>query len=565
MTLRSLRHTPLTLSLAVFLASLFSVAELQAQQPKQKRLSKTPPFLVCCAASVERLLDDADYIFEIAERPELSEVIGGELSAVRDLKGLNRDSSVGLLVFLDGLIPEPVGFVPVKDIDEMLATVSKGPVTTNKKQDGLIEILGGNQTLFARVVGDYAFIGRTESALAREFSDPAQHTQRLAASYDFAASLNLKAIPKPTRDLILGLFRAGVEVQLQQRDGEPDASFRLRQAAARANLELAEMLGTQAEEITVGFNVSAEEKNAYAEMVMTADPKTELAKYLNELGGAHCQFASMLDSPAHMTIGVCLKFDKVARNYLQEWISIVSGKTIQGFRKKNPKATEAEVGPIGDLFHSLDATLKQGKLDLVLQLRGAHPGPYTLVGGMRLAHTDRFNTGVAEILKRMTPTKEVQLVEASAAVYREVIVHKLKYGKNRVPEGAAARLFGKDYCWLLGAGNGSVWIALGGDESLPILKTAIDHVLDAPINDNPVAPVQIALHLATLVDLLDEPDGTANPLADVLRESFANGGGTIRAELQPRAHGAKVRVTFDEGYIKLVGKLMAKQIDERRK
>ncbi|MES2793420.1 MAG: hypothetical protein V4719_27660, partial [Planctomycetota bacterium] len=180
---RCVRATVAVVCTVALLCSGFAVNQLPAQEKKQ---AKGQPFLVVSVASFERLMEDADFMFASAGRPELSEMIGGALSNVRDLKGLNRDSAAGLLLFLDGLTPQPIGFVPVKDIDEMLKTVTVGPVSTNKIEEGLYEIRGPNQSVFAKISGDYAFIARNQEALERDLSDPAQYTRRLSASYDVA-------------------------------------------------------------------------------------------------------------------------------------------------------------------------------------------------------------------------------------------------------------------------------------------------------------------------------------------------------------------------------------------
>jgi hypothetical protein len=241
---RRVRATAVAFCVLAMLLGGLGAGRLQAQESKKKP-SKSMPFLVVCAASFDRLMDDADYMFEVAGRPEISEVIGGALAGARNLKGLNRDSSAGMLLFLDGLTPEPIGYVPVKDIEEMMKTISIGPITTNKKEDGLYEIRGPNQSLFAKVVGDYAFVGRSEAALDKDLTNPAQYTKRLSATYDFAINLNLRAIPKASRDLLLDFLRASTETQLQQRDDEPDAAFRVRKAGGMANLDSISMLLTQ--------------------------------------------------------------------------------------------------------------------------------------------------------------------------------------------------------------------------------------------------------------------------------------------------------------------------------
>lgn len=533
----------------------FGGSQLAAQE-KEKKVSKGQPFLVVSVASFERLLDDADYMFSLAGRPELSEMIGGALANVRDLKGLNRDSSVGFMLFLEGLIPEPIGFVPTKDIDEMMKTITIGPVTTNKKEDGLYEIRGPAQSVFAKVVGDYAFIGRSEEALERDFSDPAQYTRRLSASYDIGASFNLRAIPKTSRDLMLDFLRANTEAKVQQRDDEPDAAFKIRRAAEMSNLAGLEMFLQQAEEATLGFNVSSQDKTAFIEMVVTADPKSEYAGLLNELGAARSHFTSLLKNPTAMTASTSMKIDKNGRKFLKEIVSVAEEQLIGAIAKQDGKSS-----PISELFQSIQTSVDDGRMDAIAQFLGDPPGPFTFAGGIKISEAEKFSTGLIEIIEKLKGRSEFESVQTKVVEHRGVTLNRIQ-GKN-APE-AANRIFGENAGLYIGAGKGVVWFAIGGDEGLPALKKMIDTVTDAPVDDSPVSPMQFVLHLSSWLGLMERPDGTAGPGVELMRESFAGGGGTIRAEIRPLQDGMQFRLSFDEGYIRLVGKSIARNIDRNR-
>lgn len=526
---------------------------------QSKKPSKTPPFLIFSIASFERLLEDADYMFEAAGRPELSEMIGGALANVGDLKGLNRDSSVGLLLFLEGLVPEPVGFVPVKDIDELMKTITIGPVTPNKKEDGLWEIVGPNRTLFAKIVGDYAFVGMSEAALNRDFSDPAQFTRRLSASYDIAVSLNVRAIPKSSRDLMLDFLRARNEADVQQRDNEPDAAFRVRKAASVSNMESLEMFIKQAEETIIGLNVSAEDKTAFAELIITADPKSEYAKLLNDLGAARSLFTSLLKGTPAMTGSASVKLDKPARSFLKELLTVAQERVIKDLVKPASDGEEKN-SPIGELFQSLQTSVTEGKLDFIVQFVGDPPGPFTLIGGVKVAEAERFGTGLLEIFDRLKGRDDLESVEIKVAEHKGVVLHRLQ-GK-KIPDNANL-IFGKDHGVYVGAGNGVLWFAIGAEDALPTLKDAITTVTDTPLDDNPVTPAQFVLHLSSWLGIIEQSDG-GNPVVELMRESFSQGGGTIRAEIRPIADGMQSRLSFDEGYVRLVGKAIGRRIDSRR-
>ena len=533
--------------------------ELQAQE-KKKPQTKAQPFLVVSVASFERLMEDADFMFASAGRPELSEMIGGALSNVRDLKGLNRDSSAGLLLFLDGLTPVPIGFVPVKDIDEMMKTIAVGPVTTNKIEEGLYEIRGPSQSLFAKISGGYAFVARTQENLERDLSDPAEYTRRLAASYDIAVSANLRAIPKSSRELLLDFLRASTEASLQQRDDEPDSVYRIRKAAGMVNLENTEMFLSQAEEATLGFNVSSTDKSAFLELVITADPKSEYAKVLNELGTSRSRFTPLLKNSAPLTASAALMVDKNGRKFLKELMAVAEKELIGQLDKEVSKDT-TKVSPISELFKSVQTSVAEGKLDFAAQFVGDTSGPFTFAGGVRIAESEKFNVGLTEIFERLKGKSEFESVQTNVVEHRGVMLHRLQ-GKG-VPENAN-RLFGKDHGLYIGSGNGILWFAIGAENGLPALKSMIDTVTDAPADDNPVMPAQFMMHVSSWLSLMQRPDGTVNPIVELMRESFAAGGGTIRADIKPIQDGVQIRLNADEGFVRLIGKAIGKRIDQRR-
>src|SRR6185369_1233270 len=123
---------------------------------------------------------------------------------------------------------EPVGYVPVKNVDEMLKTLELGPITTKKLDDNRFEIVGRQQSLFARMEDGYAFVANSEAVLDRDFSDAVRLATRLSAAYDVAGSINLRTLPEATRELFLGFMRTSTEIELQRRDTEPESAHRVR-------------------------------------------------------------------------------------------------------------------------------------------------------------------------------------------------------------------------------------------------------------------------------------------------------------------------------------------------
>ena len=112
----------------LMLAALYTAAPplpLAAQESDTETAAERPeePFAVVAVAGVERMMEALDFSFAAADRPEMSDVMGGYLANAGDLSGLDRNQAFGVMFFLAGLTPEPVGFAPVEKIDDLMKTI----------------------------------------------------------------------------------------------------------------------------------------------------------------------------------------------------------------------------------------------------------------------------------------------------------------------------------------------------------------------------------------------------------------------------------------------------------
>lgn len=544
----------------LFIAGALAARPLAAQQKQRdKDVDTNKPILVVNVASVERLLSHAVTTFEAAGRPELSETLGGALARVNDLKGMNRNQSVGLMLFLNGFQPEPVVYVPVKNIDELMKTVEIGPVTTKKIADDRYEILANRQTLHVKVQGDFAFLTNEKDYLDRNFSDPSKLTGRLSASYDIAAMINLKSVAPATKDLFLNIFRANAENDLQRRDNEPEAAHRVRKAAGMRNLEVMEALLGQGEELTIGWTVANElaGKSAALEIVLLASPGTEMASYLNELKAARSHFANLLKDTAPLSGSVSWKLDKSAKKMFKEIISAVETQMTAGLAANS---TEAESNPVKDLSKVLNATAEAGKVDAAFQFIGQPPAPFVFIGGMKIEDTDTLSSALENILGRLKGNPKVSDVKLNALSHKGVTVHRLETTDQRPGED---RLYGGKPGIYLGTGNSVFWIAVGGDEAVNELKRAIDKV-SQPVPDTAVTyPIQFVMNFSSWMEIFD-PDNKAEGFAARARNAFSKGGDALRIDVKPIDDGVRFRLQFDEAFLRLIGQEAAQRIDRRQ-
>lgn len=519
------------------------------------------PLVVINVASVERLLNQVLVTFEAAGRPELSETLGGALERVNDLKGFDRNQSVGVMIYLSGLLPEAVSYVPVKNIDEVLKTVEIGPVTTKKTGDDRFEIVARRQTLYGRVLADYAFIANSTAALDREFRDPAALTARLSRSYDLAASFNLKSIAPQTRELFLSLLRANSESDLQRRDNEPVSAHRLRKAAGLRNVELIEELILQGQELTVGWSVSGVDKTASLEIVIAATPQSELATYFNELKGTRSRFAGLLTEKTPLTASLSWKLDRSARKMFQEMISTVEAQMIKdlGESAAEPNATEGESpsSAVQQLARVLRSTTDAGHLDMVFQFVARPTGAFVLVGGLKIADAATLSKALTDIFTRLKEKESLSDIRLSALSHQGIVFHRLEFKQTRPQD---EKLYGGKPGLYVGVGDDVLWLALGGDEAPAELKRMIDKGAEPVAEEVTHIPLQFVMNFASWMDVFD-PEKKPDGFVALARSSFAKGGDSLRIEARPIDDGIRLKITMDEAFLRLVGQQIAKQID----
>jgi hypothetical protein len=536
----------------VVAAAVLLTASLARAQEKESTVPEQP-LVIVNVASVERLLKGADTAFESAGRPELSETIGGVLANVNDLKGLQREASMGLFVYLEGILPQAVGFVPVENVDDLIKTLEQAPVTPTIKKTGdtTYEVSGPRQTVYVKVQEKYAFVSNVETALDRTFPNPATVTARLSSAYDIAATVNLKSLDESTKEIFLTFIRAQTETEMQQRDNEPDSAYRIRRAGAESNLELAEQIVTQAEQITLGWGVSHEQKNAGVELVVVANPGTELAKICNELNGAKTIFANLLAEKSPLTLSAAWKLSKKGKRFFEEVVAVSEAEV-----KKNLGGENGDEGPIIDLFKVLKDTASTGEIDAAVRFVGEPPGPFALVGGVKVADGDLVGQALSQIVPRLKDNQGLT-VQADIDSYKGVSLHRIEPKEVRPQD---ERIYGGKPSVYFGAAGRIVWFAVGGEGAVPALKKAIDEV-EKPVSDTVNAvPFQFVVNLASWMDVIDRSNNP-NGFGARARTAFSKGGDSLRIDARSIDNGLRFRLQFDEAFIRLIGGEVARRID----
>ena len=605
-----MRLAPL-LALA-FAASAFvaptgiATAFAQEAEPLQEILK---PVGVLTFASVDRAREDVDFLFETVGREDMSEVVDGYMEFVNGLEGVDRTEPFGVMLFLKpGFvpIPAPVGYLPVGDLADLQNSLNFGEnLTTQEVADNLLEIKGRRGTLYAKIEGEFALISNEQAFLEeRLFPDPRTVAVPLAAEYDFAVRALPGNIPPGMKKLFQNLLNQNTQTQMQRRDGEAEAAFRLRQSGARRNLESLQALLDGAEAITIGVDASAERRTIELDLGLESVSGTAWAEELQALQSRSTPFDVLYEETAPMSLVAALTLNrwdreaavarlKVAGDELGAALSDLrplEGEDPARLRELEAAREEGRsdyelIDPatrqlVDDMIQPLIVTAENGNLDLFTQIMPGESGGKTILFGMAVAQGDRFSQGVPRVLERLMSklpadsdlenALTLNVASENGVTWHRLDTDKLagggtaevvenadgeSSGKPRLRSGRNDRgeeFFGGTPLIFVGLGRQHVWVVAGADDPLSVGQDAVTAVQTnlGRVGGGPTAPVRGAINVSGwFAESIDD----LSPTALRARDAFADASDRLTIRFEPTGDGdARLRLTFGEGFIRFL-------------
>lgn len=540
------------------------------------------PLQVIHAAGIDRLQEKADALFLAGNRPEMSDVMQNWIdNALRGMKGLDRTRPFGMMFYIKpGLVPgiSAITYLPVTDTDELLqflagesGTVRKVSETSQRYE---IQETGWGPNLAARQIGDYLFMSSEEDAseLSRRFPNPERLVSKLVSRYDIAYSLLIKNVPPATRTLFLEFFKNQALAGLQQRDGEPDAAYRVRRASGESLIDLLDMLVKQGEELTVGGFADLQTETAYGELEINGTKDSGLARFFQNLAGRRSYFEAAADTAATFSLNVSVQLDEKRRRPFVELFSVAPGFVADGL--KNAGKTTEGIGPAEGFFESLRNTAEDGHLDLIVQLSGEKLGEYSLFGGLRVLGVGDFPQQFHDLLKfgrdivtdlgRSGPAGLVKDLELNSTTLAGHFVHCLPLPAPR--DWVGKLLLGETPKLYLCATPQALWFAVGSETAArDQLQKSLELVANPPEASGPRplgAPLQFTTHATQWLSIR-----VSDPTVDLAErwksqlELFTPENDEWRTTGRPTDNGLRVRTELQAGYFAWFGNFIAGQVD----
>lgn len=529
------------------------------------------PLIVVNAASVQRLHDNARFMFETAERPDMVDVVDKwTVSTLKELKGIDRSRPFGLMMYLpSGFVGTPVSisFIPITNLDDALQTIAYGvgTVTAVDGKKGYNNIRYGESLNFrTRQVGGYLFVvgpDGDEDTLTKNFPDPIKLTSRLSTQFDIAVSLQIKNVPPTIRSVFLEYLKMSSQAELQQRDGEPASAYRLRRANGDSWLQLVDRIVTQGEEMTIGARMDPESHKANIDFEIAGTSDSKLAKFFQDMAGKRTYFGNLLSNPSTFTMSVSWLLNDKQRPLMAQFFEAAKKDLASGAEKNNIQGLAKLTDPV---FKVLMATAEAGHVDMVAQLVGTDAGNYALIAGARVVGSRNLPTQVTELMQFLkdNPTSGEKLapLEIAANEIESIPVHRFAINP---PDKPGQKMFGEMAHLYIYPSPQAIWVAFGGDAAIDALRQSVAQVAlpQDPQQNRGKIPFMFVTHANNWLTVAVDQNERSAAFNSTARESFKADNDAMQVLVRPTDNGVRMRFEFEEGFIALMGRGVTKGIE----
>ena len=479
------------------------------------------PWAVFWVSSLSRAMAACDLIFEAADRFDLAESLEDRLKDYHAFAGIDRKRPLGLMWTWSDVEPPATIFLPVGQIDQLMKTATFDVVGFHQVAKDRYEIERPGSPYHVLLRSGYALLGEEIEAMRALRQTPDQLTKGLRDKYDVGLHVDLRQIPRASKELWIDELKNQIEPWLQPQDDEPADSAALRRAVGGSVLKLVTRLILDLRTITLGGRLDPESHQLSLELTVQSEPGSELARSWNKLVMLHSEFSALINPKAIAGLAI-------------NWPLSALGKDV--------------------VEQLLDEPLKGARINAGIQVVGLGWGQSTVIAGLHGPEAVALNAAIPQLIVRLEKSGHFSSVCDNADIHRGVVIHSVV--PKEIPE-LLGQLVGPEVEVLIGQGPKTVWLAIGNPETLPAhLQQAIDAVEDAPTDERSKGLLNGRFAVGTPQPAEASPPGT------VVREvAVPSLGDALRLTMNPGGDSLKVRLTAEKGVLRLIGLDWARQVD----
>ncbi len=525
-----------------------------AKDEKPADAAATKPVAVLSIASYDRIMADVALIGNLAGNPDLDKNLEGMLKLFTQGQGLNGMDPTrpwGVTLATDGSSFQPLAFIPVKNLKQLLESLAALIGEPQDAGDGVLELEVFNQRILIKEVDGWAIIAQSPEALASVPKDPTKILDGLDKAYDVGIRLYVQNIPEEYRTLAIDQLRMGVEMGLGRGPDESDEAYEARRKLAERQMEVITEAINDVDQLTLGAALDIAAKSARIDLNVSMVSTTDSAKKLAQFQLATSDFAGFLVNDAAASLNVTAKIDKADTEQIVSGLAAVKAQALQHIEGGSKLATDEASKKLAkemlsEVFDAIQATFEAGKIDAGAALNLSDKS-MALVVGAHVADPMALENALKKFAKLAEKEPNFPGIKFDADKHGEVRFHTTTI---IVPEEQSiSKVLGKKLDVAVGIGSKSAYLAVGSD-SLKLVKQLIDK--SKAEASKPMPPFQLNVALAPIFQfaatMQDRPEVTA------LAEDLAKSKGKDRVSLiiSPQKNSLNIRLEAQEGVLRLL-------------
>ena len=431
------------------------------------------PAIVVSIAKFKEQMNDVNYLLTASGFPEMKFMAGAMVKGYT--KGLDEGKDAGVMLYLneDSDQPDFLGFVPVKDIEEMLDVIA-GFAEVDEGDDFTTIVADDGTEFMIKEQGGFAFISNKKEMFADLPGNPTKWLGSLPTNYNLAAKVFVQRIPQKMRDQVTDMIRQSSEDTFDNFDDD------LQTEVQRKNFELQmkqiEMIFKEADTLTLGMNADKDSEMLKMAIEFKGLPNSELAAKLSaSKADAPSRFTGFLMDGATFTTNTCAKVPKEDAEQYSKMLSDLKDTAVKEMDQDgdlSEQDLELVKNSLGDLVDVVNETLAEGLIDMggavVLE-----EGKINAAFGGQISDPRKIEKTVKELIAmaedKMGEDIEVNLNSGS---HKNITLHEIVI---QVPddEEEVRDALGDQVTVVLGIGTKEVYMGFGSNP-VALLKKSVD-------------------------------------------------------------------------------------------
>jgi len=518
----------------------------------QESPQKIEPIAVVSIAGTDELLADVLYLTEAAGSGDVGRLAA--LMASPYTAALDKQKPSGVYVVMTGEEEVgAVGFIPVKDLELLLAALKQQIGEPEDVGDGVLEIgTDRPQSVFVKQQKAWAFITNERELLDDLPKNPAKLLGGMHKKYTIALQANVRNIPDDLRQLAVKELRKGFQERLEDEVDDEKAAEIARKIGGRWVDEFVRLV-EETEQVTLGWEIDADGQKTFLDFSVTAVEGSKLASEMATIKESESAFAGFFLPGAAATFHAAGKSADTDEEMMLLLLAMLRDEVMKGIDEDdnldNDEEREIVRDIVGRFLDIAEQTVKArtvnlgGTLVLKPNSLAAAVGGFVADGGaLEAALGDLW-----KFAKKKDPT--------AAKVKFETQTHQgVKLHTTTVPlddqKELAGEILGDPLEIVLGIGEKAVYLSFGKD-STDLLKDVIDKSLAD--TENKFAPAELSIALTPILEFaasIDDNPGVQSALAS-LKEAGGKDG--IALKVTPIRRGVSVRFEIEEGVLSAAG------------